>query len=77
VSINPAKQDAIMEKGTVKSYDKSCGMGLISRSSDGDVRFYTESVTGRNYAGLAQGDSVWFEIDNIKNLHIAINIRKI
>jgi len=66
-----------MEKGTVKSYDKSCGMGMIGRISDADVRFYTESVIGKSQAGLAQGDSVWFEIDNIKNLHIAINVRKI
>mgnify|MGYP001084856813 CR=1 FL=1 len=66
-----------MQKGTVKSYDKNCGMGMISRASDVDVRFYAESIIGRDRAGLAQGDSVWFEVDNIKNLHIAINIRKV
>ena len=66
-----------MEKGIIKSYDKNCGMGMIGRTSDRDVRFYTDSVVGRSRADLAQGDSVWFEIDNIKNLHIAINIRKV
>ena len=66
-----------MEKGIIKSYDKNCGMGVIGRSSDKDVQFYVDSVVGRGRAGLKQGDSVWFEIDNIKNLHIAINVRKI
>ena len=46
-----------MEKGTVKSYDKSCGMGMIGRASDVDVRFYRESIIGRDRAGLMQGDS--------------------
>ena len=74
---NPAKQDAIMEKGIVKSYDKICATGMISRMSEVDVRFYTESVIGRNRAEIVPGDSVWFDIDNVKNLHIAINIRKV
>lgn len=66
-----------MQKGMVKSYDKSCGMGLISRSFDVDVRFYAESIIGRDRTNLAQGDAVWFEVDNIKTLHIAINVRKV
>ena len=65
-----------MERGTVKTYDKNCGMGLISRLANTDVRFYADSIIGRDTTGLKQGDSVWFEVDNIKNLHIAINIRK-
>ena len=71
-----SKGVSVMEKGIVKSFDKSCGMGMISRTSDSDVRFYAESIVGRSRAGLVQGDLVWFEVDNIKNLHIAINIRK-
>ena len=66
-----------MEMGIIKTYDKSCGMGLISPASDIDVRFYAESIIGRDRANLVQGDSVWFEVDNIKNLHIAINMRKV
>ena len=66
-----------MERGIIKTYDKSCGMGMIGRASNADVRFYRESIIGRDRAGLIQGDSVWFEVDNIKNLHIAINVRKI
>jgi len=65
-----------MENGIIKFYDKSCGMGTISRASDVDVRFYAASIIGRDRSNLAQGDSVFFEVDNIKNLHIAINIRK-
>ncbi|MCA9402242.1 MAG: cold shock domain-containing protein [Candidatus Omnitrophica bacterium] len=65
-----------MEKGTVKSYDKNCGMGMISRSSEVDVKFYADSIVGRDRVSLTQGDLVWFEVDSIKNLHIAINIRK-
>lgn len=65
-----------MEKGTIKSFDKLCGLGTISHGSEGDVKFYAESVVGGSRAGLAQGDQVWFEMENIKNLHIAINVRK-
>ena len=66
-----------MEKGTVKSYEKNCGMGTISRLTDADVSFYADSIIGKSRVDLKQGDSVWFEIGNIKNLHIAINIRKV
>ena len=66
----------VMERGTVKSYDQSCGMGLISRLANADVKFYAGSILGRDRIDLKQGDPVWFEVDNIKNLHIAINIRK-
>ena len=65
-----------MEKGTVESYDKSSGMGMIGRLSEADVKFFADSVIGRDRLSLASGDSVWFEVDNIKSLHIAINIRK-
>jgi len=65
-----------MEKGIVRSYDKNCGMGMISRSSDVDVKFLTDSVIGRDRVNLAQGDFVWFEVENINNFHVAINIRK-
>lgn len=65
-----------MENGIVKAYDKVCGVGMISRAADANIRFYAESIIGKSRAGLAAGDSVLFEIDNIKNLHIAINIRK-
>lgn len=65
-----------MEKGTVKSYDKSCGMGFITRLASEDVQFYTDSIIGNDRANLKSGDLVWFEVDNVKNLHIAINIRR-
>ena len=66
-----------MEKGTVKSYDKNCGMGLISRLAEVDVRFYGDSIVGKERAGIKQGDSVWFDVGNIKNLYIALNVRKV
>jgi len=65
-----------MEKGIVKSYDKYCGMGTINHASDSNVKFYIESVNGKERAGLTQGDSVMFEVYDIKNLHIAINVNK-
>ena len=65
-----------MEKGTVKMYDKNCGMGVISRAFAADVQFYSQSIVGRGRAHITQGDSVWFEINDIKNLHIAINVLK-
>ncbi len=37
-----------MEKGIIKSYDKSCGLGTISRASDVDVRFYAASIIERD-----------------------------
>ena len=66
-----------MERGTVKSFDKNCGTGMISRLEEVDVRFYVESIIGRERAGLKQGDSVLFDVGNIKNLHIAVNVRKV
>ena len=65
-----------MEKGVVKSFDKNSGMGFISRTADKDVKFYANSVIGRSLSSLQQGDAVWFEVDCIQTLHIAINIRK-
>jgi cold shock CspA family protein len=70
------RRGIIIQKGIIKSFDKSCGMGMISRPPEADVRFYAESIVGRSRAGLMKGDAVWFDIGNIKNLHIAINIRK-
>ena len=70
------REEFIMQKGIIKSFDKSCGMGMIGRISEADIRFYAESVVGRSRADLKRGDAVWYEVDNIKNLHIAINVRK-
>jgi cold shock CspA family protein len=66
-----------MERGIVKSFDKSCGLGTITRPADSDIRFYAESIIGKDRAGLVTGDSVIFEASNVKNLHIAVNIRKV
>jgi cold shock CspA family protein len=65
-----------VERGTVKSFDVSCGVGMISRAPDSDVRFYSEGVVGHNRSSLTRGDLVWFEVDNVKSLHVAINVRK-
>ena len=71
------EKGAMMEKGTVRTYDVSCGLGTIARASETDIRFYAESVIWKGHAGLGVGDAVIFEVDNIQNLHIAINVRKI
>ena len=68
--------ELIMEKGTVRAYDRNSGTGSISRLASADVRFYTDSIIGSDRIGLKPGDMVWFEVDNIKNFHTAINIRK-
>ena len=65
-----------MERGIVKLYDKNGGMGIIGRVSDSDVRFYAQSIIGKDRVHLAQGDAVWFQVDNIQILHTAINVRK-
>lgn len=65
-----------MEKGTVLSYDKSGGTGMISRLTDADVRFYSDNILGKDRFTIKSGDAVWFEIDNVRSVHTAINIRK-
>ncbi len=65
-----------MERGLVKSYNKGSGAGVISRSSNTDVNFSSDNVLGKHRFSLEQGDSVWFEVDTRKDLHVAINIRK-
>ena len=65
-----------MEKGIIKSFDRSCGTGMIGYADETDIRFYAESVVGRSRADLKQGDAVLFEIGDVKNLYIAINVRK-
>lgn len=65
-----------MEKGTVASLDKSCGAGMIRKLSDGEVRFQVGNIIGRDRNTLTTGDFVWFEVENIDNVHMAINVRK-
>ena len=64
-----------MEKGTIRSYEKNSG-GMIGRLGNMDVQFLSQSVLGKDRSYLKQGDSVWFEVDNVQNVHMAINIRK-
>ncbi len=63
-----------MEKGTIKSYDQGSG-GTIGRS-DGDVRFSADRIVGKDRMALKLGDYVWFELENMQNNYVAINIRK-
>jgi cold shock CspA family protein len=70
------RKEFIVQKGTIKSFDKSCGMGVIVCRFEDDIMFYEESVVGRSRAGLQKGDEVCFDINNIKNLHIAVNVTK-
>ncbi len=65
-----------MEKGTINSYDQDSGGGTIGRLDGADVRFTSDKVLGRDRIGLKQGDSVWFEVENILSNHVAVNIRK-
>lgn len=64
-----------MEKGTIKSYDKNSG-GIITRLASADVNFSPENILGKDRMNLKQGDAVWFEVENVAQLHRAINIRK-
>lgn len=66
-----------MEKGTVKSYDRSCGVGMISRASEADVRFYSENVIGKGRSDLTVGSTVVFEVERVSNMFLALNVRKI
>lgn len=65
-----------MERGIIKSYDQESGTGTIGCSESADVRFNAERILGKDRNSLRQGDPVWFEIENIQNNHVAINIRK-
>ena len=65
-----------MERGTIRSFDRSSGDGTISRSGNSDVRFNASRIIGKDKGGFKPGDSVWFEVENIQSNHVAINIRK-
>ena len=76
INIRRAWWPRFMEKGMIKSYDKDCGLGTISRGADSDIKFFADSIIGKARAGLKHGDLVFFDIGDIKNLYIATNIRK-
>ena len=65
-----------MEKGTVAFLDKNGGAGMIRKLADGEVRFHVGDIIGRDRNTLTAGDFVWFEMENINNVHMAINVRK-
>ncbi len=65
-----------MEKGIIRSYDRESGSGTIGCGEGADVRFAADRILGKDRNSLKQGDSVWFEIENIQSRHSAINIRK-
>ena len=64
-----------MERGIIKSDDRTSGVGTIGRSENSDLRFNANRVIG-NRNDLKPGDSVWFEVATMHSNHIAINIRK-
>jgi len=64
-----------MERGMIKSYDRTSGSGTISRSESTDLQFNANRVLG-NRNDLHQGDGVWFEVETMHGNHVAINIRK-
>ncbi len=66
-----------MEKGTIQSYDKAGGAGVIRRLGCDTVTFNAQSVLGRDRLAIKQGDMVSFEVENVNSFHVAINIRKI
>jgi len=65
-----------MEKGSVQFIDNNSGNGTIRRLGDVEVRFNTANIIGRDKMTLKAGDFVWFEMENINNTHVAINVRK-
>ncbi len=65
-----------MERGIIKSDDQGSGKGTIGRCENADVRFNANCIIGKDRNGLKQGAPVWFEIQNIQNNHVGINIRK-
>jgi cold shock CspA family protein len=70
------KTEGTMQRGTIKSFDKSSGAGIIGRDLENDVRFFSENIVGRGRGLLEVGDRVMFEVENINSRHIAINVRK-
>jgi len=65
-----------VQRGIIKSYDKSTNSGTIGRALEVDVRFFADKVLGRDRSTLMQGDQIWFELEQIDHHHVAINIRK-
>jgi len=65
-----------MERGMIRSYDRTSGTGMISRSESTDLQFNANRIIG-NRNDLHQGDRVWFEVETMQGSHVAINIRKI
>lgn len=65
-----------MEKGTIRSYDKGSGVGMIGRGSESDIQFFADRILGRDRTSIMMGDSVWFEVESFNSKHVAINIRK-
>jgi cold shock CspA family protein len=69
-------KESFMQRGIIKSYDRSSSCGLIGRPCEVDVKFYADRVVGRDRASLHQGDPVWFEVEQINHMHVAVNVRK-
>ena len=65
-----------MQRGIIRSFDKITCSGMIGRTLDVDIKFYADRVLGRDRQRLALGDQVWFEVEQINHIHVAINIRK-
>ena len=65
-----------MERGVIVSFDRGSGRGTISRAGNSEVQFSAEHILGRDRTSLKKGDNVWFELENIQNNNVAINIRK-
>jgi cold shock CspA family protein len=65
-----------MERGIISSYVRGSSGGTISCSGGEEVRFNASYIIGKDRNNLKQGDHVWFEVENIQNCHVAINIRK-
>ena len=54
------------ERGTVKWFDDKKGYGMIERDGGADAFVHHTSISGEGRKTLMQGDSVEFELENLK-----------
>jgi CspA family cold shock protein len=70
------KEVSGMDKGTVKWFNESKGIGFITREDGTDVFVHYSSIQGNGFKSLAEGDSVTFDTEKGPKGLRAVNVIK-